>query len=83
MKQTIDIRQIKEALSDTGCDSAVQREIEQLLCSGRAEDALQVIRMDRCRMMEEFHALGRKVDCIDHLIRRMEKELQKGKEINA
>jgi len=34
--------------------------------------------MDRCRMMEEFHALGRKVDCIDHLIRRMEKELQKG-----
>lgn len=42
----------------------------------RIQDALQKMKKDRCRRMDERHESGRKVDHLDFLIRQTEKELQ-------
>ena len=43
---------------------------------GDKKDALWLMKRDRCRLMEEMHDKGRKVDCLDLLIRNAEKELK-------
>ena len=40
------------------------------------EGALMMMRKDRCRLMDELHESGRKVDCLDYLIRTTEKEMK-------
>ena len=39
-------------------------------------DAIRLMRKDRCRLMEEMHECGRKVDRLDLLIRLTEKEMK-------
>ena len=72
----MDFERMKQNLSDAGCDEIVMDEIIRLYENGRVQDALQKMKKDRCRLMEELHESGRKVDCLDFLIRQTEKELQ-------
>ena len=44
--------------------------------AGNMEDALRIMKKDRCRLMDELHESGRKVDCLDFLIRTAEKEIK-------
>ena len=72
----MDFERMKQNLSDAGCCEIVIGEITRLYESGRVQDALQKMKKDRCRLMDELHESGRKVDCLDFLIRQTEKELQ-------
>ena len=72
----MDFERMKQNLSDAGCGEIVMDEIIRLYENGRVQDALQKMKKDRCRLMEELHESGRKVDCLDFLIRQTEKELQ-------
>ena len=72
----MDFERMKQNLSDAGCSEIVIGEITRLYESGRVQDALQKMKKDRCRLMDELHESGRKVDCLDFLIRQTEKELQ-------
>ena len=38
------------------------------------------MKKDRCRLMDELHESGRKVDCLDFLIRSTEKEMKQAKQ---
>lgn len=72
----MDYERMKQNLSDAGCSETVIREIMALSKNGRIPEALQEMKRDRCRLMDELHESGRKVDCLDYLIRQTEKELQ-------
>ena len=71
----MDLKQLKQNLSDAGCDNEVVKNIVRMCESGNVEGALQIMKKDRCRLMEELHESGRKVDCLDFLIRATEKEM--------
>ncbi|MBR1857723.1 MAG: hypothetical protein IJ803_11750 [Oribacterium sp.] len=72
----MDYERMKQNLSDAGCCDSVIKAVITLSENGRITEALLAMRKDRCRLMEELHESGRKVDCLDFLIRQMEKEMQ-------
>lgn len=67
---------MRQNLKDAGCGDDVTEEILMLYQSGRYQDSLRMMKKDRCRLMEELHECGRKVDCLDFLIRKMERKMQ-------
>ena len=75
----MDYERMKQNLSDAGCCDSLIKQIVSLSESGRTTEALQKMKKDRCRLMDELHESGRKVDCLDFLIRQTEKELQANK----
>ena len=78
-RDAMDYERMKQSLSDAGCGESVIKEIIRLSENGRIAEALQKMKKDRCRLMDELHESGRKVDCLDFLIRQTEKELQANK----
>ena len=72
----MDYERMKQNLSDAGCCDSLIKEIVSLSESGRTTEALQKMKKDRCRLMDELHESGRKVDCLDFLIRLTEKEIK-------
>ena len=67
-------------LTDAGCTGEVAQKIIQLCNDGNLPDALRLMKKDRCRLMDELHESGRKVDCLDFLIRSTEKEMKQAKQ---
>ena len=67
-------------LTDAGCTGEVAQRIIQLCNDGNLPDALRLMKKDRCRLMDELHESGRKVDCLDFLIRNTEKEMKQAKQ---
>ena len=72
----MDLERMKQNLIDAGCDEITSRDIIRMYRNGMIPDALLKMKKDRCRLMDELHENGRKVDCLDFLIRQTEKELQ-------
>ena len=70
----MDLKGLKQNLSDAGCCSEVAGDIIRMCEAGNMEGAIRIMKKDRCRLMDEFHESGRKVDCLDFLIRTAEKE---------
>ena len=70
-----DVR-MKQSLHDAGCDESLAQEIIRLYQDGRIKEALLKMKKDRCRLMDQLHESGRKIDRMDDLIRRTEKELR-------
>ncbi|MCR4655566.1 MAG: hypothetical protein K5770_04970 [Lachnospiraceae bacterium] len=71
---------LKQNLSDAGCSIGTIDEITGMCESGNIEGAIHLMRKDRCRLMDELHESGRKVDCLDFLIRSTEKEIEQMKQ---
>lgn len=67
---------VKRNLLDAGCSDASAAFVDQLVRTGRIPDALHEMRVIRCALMEELHRSQRRVDCLDYLIRRTEKEIK-------
>ena len=72
----MDYERMKQNLLDAGCCDSLIKEIVSLSESGRTTEALQKMKKDRCRLIDELHESGRKVDCLDFLIRATEKEMK-------
>ena len=77
----MNLKQLKQNLSDAGCCNEAARDIINMYEAGNIEGALLVMKKDRCRLMDELHESGRKVDCLDILIRTAEKEIEAGRTI--
>ena len=71
---------LKQNLADAGCTGEVAQKIVRFCSDGNLPDALQLMKKDRCRLMDELHENGRKVDCMDFLIRSTEKEIAQAKQ---
>lgn len=67
---------MKISLTDAGCSISEAAEIIRMCENGSMKNALHLMRKNRCILMDELHESGRKVDCLDLLIRRMEKEMK-------
>ncbi len=67
---------VKRNLLDAGCSDASAAFVDQMVQSGRMTDALHEIRVIRCHLMDELHQSQRRVDCLDYLIRQIEKEIK-------
>ena len=70
----MDPERMKRNLSDAGCPADAAQAIMCMYENGNIDGALQMMRKDRCRLMDELHESGRKVDLLDHLIRSTERE---------
>lgn len=75
----MDIEKLRSGLADVGCMPDESDAIVQMCICGNMKDALQKMRKNRCRLMDELHESGRKVDCLDFLIRQTEKEIKAGR----
>ena len=72
----MNLERIKQNLSDVRCPEETARNILRMCEVGNMDGALQMMKKDRCRLMEEMHECGRKVDRLDLLIRLTEKEMK-------
>ncbi len=72
----MDLKRLKQNLSDAGCCNEASEDIIRMCEAGNMEGVLWIMRKDRCRLMNELHESGRKVDCLDFLIRATEKEMK-------
>lgn len=79
----MDIEQMKISLADAGCSNSEAREIIRMCENGSMKNALHLMRKNRCVLMDELHESGRKVDCLDFLMRRMEKEMKQADNENG
>ncbi|MBE5958678.1 MAG: hypothetical protein E7254_07445 [Lachnospiraceae bacterium] len=67
---------IKQCLMDTGCHEEASDNILKQFESESMEDVLRLLKKERCRLMDEYHESGRKIDCIDFMLRELEKEMK-------
>ena len=64
---------IIQNLKDASCDGETITKICKLYENGQICDVVKVLRRQRCNLMMQLHESQRKVDCLDFLIRKMEK----------
>ena len=76
VRKTMEIKGLKQNLSDAGCPDEVAKDIIKMCEAGNTEGALHLMKKDRCRLIQELHESGRKVDRLDFLIRSTEKEIK-------
>ncbi len=72
----MDIERLKQILNDAGCSLNDIQRIADMCTDEKMDSVIRMIRKNRCTLMDELHESGRKVDCLDFLIRNLEKEMK-------
>ncbi len=72
----MDKEKLKQCLMDTGCHEDASENILKQYESGSMGNMFRLLKKERCRMMEDYHECGRKIDCMDFMIREFEKEIK-------
>lgn len=65
---------MRQNLLDAGCSQNLADTILSLYSAGRMDEAKQWLLRHRCFLLEELHAGQRRLDCLDYLLRNMDKE---------
>ena len=60
-------------MKDAGCDEKFITKICRLYADGQVPDAVKMLKWHRCYLMEQLHESQSRVDCLDFLVRQMEK----------
>lgn len=71
----MDLGRVRQNLSDAGCAEEISGDIMKMCEDGNLDRALLMMKKARCAALDELHKSGRKVDCLDFLIRNTEKEM--------
>lgn len=66
---------IIQNLKDAGCSADEISSVRRLCDAGQIREAIQVLRRHRCELMDNLHQSQSRVDCLDYLVFKMEKEL--------
>lgn len=64
---------IRENLSDAGCDAELTERFLSLVDQGQEKEALALLSRHRKCLLEHCHVAEKKIDCLDYLIHQMEK----------
>ncbi len=64
-------------LKDAGCGAQTIETVCRLYHNGQVRDAVKALRKHRCSLMDSLHESQERVDCLDFLVWRMEKEREK------
>ena len=62
-------------LKDAGCDSKQIALICRLYENGEIQMVIKKLRRHRCDLMERMHESQRKIDCVDFLLRKIDKQI--------
>ena len=73
----MELKAMLDNLADAGCTKHDAEIAEELFKNGQTDDLVLFLKKRRCKLMDEMHESQRKVDRMDYLIRRAEKELSK------
>ncbi len=65
--------ELTQSLEDAGCDAEMIGTVRRLYDSGQVNDAVRVLRRHRCELMDQLHESQSRVDCLDFLVRSIEK----------
>ncbi len=65
---------MRQNLLDAGCSQSQADTILSLHSAGMLDEAKQWLLRHRLFLMEELHADQRRLDCLDYLLRNMDKE---------
>ncbi len=65
---------LRENLEDAGCGEELTRRFMALVEQGKTREARALLAGHRKALLECCHAEQRKIDCLDYLVYRMEKE---------
>ncbi len=60
--------QIRECLTDAGCDEELIRRFETMRCSVCAKEQLRFLNDYRHQLLEKIHLEQKKLDCLDYLL---------------
>jgi hypothetical protein len=72
----MDKEYLKQCLLDVGCCNEVTDTILEKFESGSIDEMVRLLKKERCRAMDEYHECGRKVDCMDFMLRKIENEMK-------
>jgi hypothetical protein len=72
----MDKEYLKQSLSDAGCCDEVTDTILERFESGSIDEMVRLLKKERSRVMDEYHKCGRKVDCMDFMLRKIENEMK-------
>lgn len=64
---------IFQNLIDAGCDDSFAEEYTRLILGGKTQSALNTLGEHRKHLLDEVHANQKRIDCLDHLIYKIEK----------
>jgi HD superfamily phosphohydrolase len=70
----MDLKAMIDSLSDIGCSTEQEKKAKMLYESGQKAELIRYLKCCRCSLVDEMHESQRKVDRIDYLIRKAEKE---------
>jgi hypothetical protein len=73
----MELKTMIDCLSDIGVDDEHKEMAKQFLESGQKSELIGYLKRCRCTLMDEMHESQRKVDCMDFLIRRAERNAAK------
>ena len=73
----MDRNTVIQNLQDAGLSEAQTAEFLRYFDQGSKEEQIRLLRRCRPMLMEELHASQKKVDCLDFLVCRLEKEKRK------
>ena len=73
----MELKMMIDCLSDIGVDDEHKEMAKQFLESGQKSELIGYLKRCRCTLMDEMHESQRKVDCMDFLIRRAERNAAK------
>ena len=73
----MDKEYLKQSLSDAGCCNEATDTILEKFESGSIDEMVRLLKKERCRAMDEYHESGRKVDCMDFVLRNLNNEISK------
>jgi hypothetical protein len=74
----MDKEKLKQCLEDSGCHENTLDSILNQFESGSLEGVFHLLKKERCLMMDAYHECGRKIDCMDFMLREFEKEINNG-----
>ena len=72
----MDKEYLKQSLSDAGCCNEATDAILERFESSSIDEMVRLLKKERCRAMDEYHESGRKVDCMDFMLRKIENEMK-------
>ena len=70
----MDLKMMIDSLSEIGLTDEQKRTAGKLYDTGRNEELIRYLKKCRCGLINEMHESQRKVDWMDYLIRKAEKE---------
>ncbi len=68
---------LRENLTDAGCGEELTRRFMDLAEQGKTREALALLAGHRKALLDNCHAEQKKIDCLDYLVYRMEKEAKR------